>query len=80
MKKINQYKFLSTSGQFILEYLGEVVSETEFRRRMMEEYSEECHHYALHLDSGSVIDGYRMGNIGRYVNHSCKPNCEMQKW
>ncbi|GFO35810.1 histone-lysine N-methyltransferase, partial [Plakobranchus ocellatus] len=68
------------SGQFILEYLGEVVSETEFRRRMMEEYSEECHHYALHLDSGSLIDGYRMGNIGRYVNHSCQPNCEMQKW
>ncbi|KAH9513216.1 Histone-Lysine N-Methyltransferase ash1l, partial [Bulinus truncatus] len=68
------------NGYFILEYLGEVVSEIEFRRRMMEEYSEECHHYALHLDSGSVIDGYRMGNIGRYVNHSCKPNCEMQKW
>ncbi|KAK3777391.1 hypothetical protein RRG08_032495 [Elysia crispata] len=67
-------------GQFILEYLGEVVSETEFRRRMMEEYSEECHHYALHLDSGSLIDGYRMGNIGRYVNHACQPNCEMQKW
>ncbi|XP_055888108.1 uncharacterized protein LOC106075037 isoform X1 [Biomphalaria glabrata] len=73
-------KMFIKNGQFILEYLGEVVSETEFRRRMMEEYSEECHHYALHLDSGSVIDGYRMGNIGRYVNHSCKPNCEMQKW
>ncbi|XP_035824924.1 uncharacterized protein LOC101849998 isoform X2 [Aplysia californica] len=68
------------SSQFILEYLGEVISEVELRRRMMEEYSEECHHYALHLDSGCVIDGYRMGNIGRYVNHSCQPNCEMQKW
>lgn len=71
--------FLDT-GQFILEYLGEVVSEAEFRRRMTEEYSQERHHYCLNLDSGAVIDGYRMGNIGRYVNHSCEPNCEMQKW
>ncbi|XP_062595133.1 histone-lysine N-methyltransferase ASH1L-like isoform X1 [Saccostrea cucullata] len=69
-----------SSGQFILEYLGEVVSEVEFRRRMTEEYSQERHHYCLNLDSGAVIDGYRMGNIGRYVNHSCEPNCEMQKW
>lgn len=68
------------TGQFILEYLGEVVSEAEFRRRMMEEYSQERHHYCLNLDSGAVIDGYRMGDIGRYVNHSCEPNCEMQKW
>jgi histone-lysine N-methyltransferase ASH1L len=47
---------------------------------MTEEYSQECHHYCLNLDSGTVIDGYRMGNIARFVNHSCEPNCEMQKW
>ncbi|KAJ8304064.1 hypothetical protein KUTeg_017647 [Tegillarca granosa] len=68
------------AGQFILEYIGEVVSETEFRRRMTEEYSQERHHYCLNLDSGALIDGYRVGNIGRFVNHSCEPNCEMQKW
>ena len=67
-------------GTYILEYLGEVVSEQEFRRRMTEEYSNERHHYCLHMDSTRVIDGYRMGNIGRFVNHSCEPNCEMQKW
>ena len=27
-----------------------------------------------------VIDGHRMGNECRFVNHSCEPNCEMQKW
>ena len=68
------------AGDLIMEYLGEVVSEQEFRRRMTEEYSQECHHYCLNLDSGTVIDGYRMGNIARFVNHSCEPNCEMQKW
>lgn len=68
------------AAQFICEYLGEVVSEEEFRRRMTEDYSTSNHHYCLNLDSGTVIDGYRMGNISRFVNHSCQPNCEMQKW
>ena len=63
-----------------MEYLGEVVSEKEFQRRMTEEYFNERHHYCMNLDYGMVIDGYRMGNIGRFVNHSCEPNCEMVKW
>ena len=67
-------------GEFITEYVGEVVSEQEFRRRMTEQYSNERHHYCVHLDGGIVIDGYRMGNISRLINHSCQPNCEMQKW
>ncbi|KAM8884471.1 histone-lysine N-methyltransferase ASH1L isoform 1-T1 [Synchiropus picturatus] len=68
------------SGQFIIEYLGEVVSEHEFRSRMMEQYFSHSGHYCLNLDSGMVIDSYRMGNEARFINHSCEPNCEMQKW
>lgn len=68
------------AGQFIIEYLGEVVSEQEFRSRMMEQYFSHSGHYCLNLDSGMVIDSYRMGNEARFVNHSCEPNCEMQKW
>ena len=68
------------SGEFILEYTGEVVKIDEFRRRMEFEYANDHHHYCLTLDREFVIDGYRMGNIGRFVNHSCEPNCEMQKW
>jgi SET domain-containing protein len=47
---------------------------------MSDEYAHERHHYCLNLDSGMVIDGYRMSNLCRFVNHSCQPNCEMQKW
>ncbi|XP_069506134.1 histone-lysine N-methyltransferase ASH1L isoform X2 [Ambystoma mexicanum] len=68
------------SGQFIVEYLGEVVSEQEFRNRMIEQYHNHSDHYCLNLDSGMVIDSYRMGNEARFINHSCDPNCEMQKW
>ncbi|XP_064416656.1 histone-lysine N-methyltransferase ASH1L isoform X2 [Latimeria chalumnae] len=68
------------AGQFIIEYLGEVVSEQEFRNRMIEQYHNHNDHYCLNLDSGMVIDSYRMGNEARFINHSCNPNCEMQKW
>ncbi|XP_063802675.1 histone-lysine N-methyltransferase ASH1L [Pseudophryne corroboree] len=68
------------ASQFIVEYLGEVVSEQEFRNRMIEQYHNHSDHYCLSLDSGMVIDSYRMGNEARFINHSCDPNCEMQKW
>ncbi|XP_044735894.1 histone-lysine N-methyltransferase ash1 isoform X2 [Chrysoperla carnea] len=68
------------AGEFILEYVGEVVSDQEFKQRMASRYAYDTHHYCLHLDGGLVIDGHRMGGDGRFVNHSCQPNCEMQKW
>ncbi|KAK9745828.1 AWS domain [Popillia japonica] len=68
------------NGEFILEYVGEVVSDQEFKERMATRYVHDTHHYCLHLDCGLVIDGHRMGGDGRFVNHSCQPNCEMQKW
>uniref|UniRef100_A0A1Y1JZE7 Histone-lysine N-methyltransferase n=1 Tax=Photinus pyralis TaxID=7054 RepID=A0A1Y1JZE7_PHOPY len=67
-------------SEFILEYVGEVVADHEFKERMALRYAHDIHHYCLHLDGGYVIDGHRMGGDGRFVNHSCEPNCEMQKW
>ncbi|EDW95308.2 histone-lysine N-methyltransferase ash1 [Drosophila yakuba] len=67
-------------GTYILEYVGEVVTEKEFKQRMASIYLNDTHHYCLHLDGGLVIDGQRMGSDCRFVNHSCEPNCEMQKW
>lgn len=67
-------------GTYILEYVGEVVTELEFKERMHTVYTNDIHHYCLHLDKGLFIDGHRMGSDCRFVNHSCEPNCEMQKW
>ena len=41
------------ADHIILEYLGEVVSDKEFRRRMTEEYSQD--HYCLNIDGKTVI-------------------------
>lgn len=51
-----------------------------YRNRTIEQYHNHNDHYCLSLDSGMVIDSYRMGNEARFINHSCDPNCEMQKW
>lgn len=67
-------------GSFILEYVGEVLSEAEFCIRTIELYHAYNDHFCIKLDSSTVIDGYRMANEGRFINHSCDPNCEMQKW
>ncbi|XP_038073258.1 histone-lysine N-methyltransferase ASH1L-like isoform X2 [Patiria miniata] len=73
-------KYPIKAGEFILEYVGEVISVKELWKRALSDYQYQKHHYYLNLDSGTVIDGYRYGNEGRFVNHSCEPNCEMQKW
>ena len=56
------------SGEFILEYVGEVVSEKEFKERMHTVYVHDTHHYCLHLDGGLVIDGHRMGGDGEFLS------------
>lgn len=63
----------------ILEYTGEVLFLDTFRQRMQSIYKDDKHHYCLELSGGLVLDGHRMGSLCRFVNHSCKPNCGMEK-
>jgi SET domain len=27
-----------------------------------------------------MLDAKNMGSVARFANHSCEPNCELQKW
>ena len=69
------------SNDFIIEYIGEVISESLFWERMID-YDKEGlkHFYFMFLSKGEFIDGTRKGNLGRFCNHSCTPNCYIEKW
>ncbi|XP_034482380.1 probable histone-lysine N-methyltransferase CG1716 [Drosophila innubila] len=68
-------------GEFIMEYVGEVIDSEEFERRQ-HLYSEDRnrHYYFMALRGEAIIDATSKGNISRYINHSCDPNAETQKW
>lgn len=68
------------SGSFVIEYVGEVMSEDEYIQRINTRYSKDVHDYCIYLETGIVIDAREMGNESRFINHSCNPNCEVQKW
>ncbi|GFR23537.1 histone-lysine N-methyltransferase, H3 lysine-36 specific [Trichonephila clavata] len=66
-------------GEFVIEYVGEIITHEEYRRRYREK-EESSNFYFLYLDSRRMIDAGPMGNYSRFINHSCGPNCEMIKW
>lgn len=68
------------SGSFIIQYVGDVISEREYKHRLETQYSNDLHHYAIYLEAGFLIDARNMGNESRFFNHSCQPNCIVQKW
>ena len=59
-------------GDFILEYAGEAIDETTNRNRMKEKHD---NFYLMALQSGWYIDARMVGNLSRFINHSCVPNC-----
>ncbi|KAG1712283.1 hypothetical protein DVH05_000031 [Phytophthora capsici] len=66
-------------GRFIGEYVGEVISRDKARIRC-QLYRNERHFYMLQLNADEVIDATRIGGRMRFVNHSCEPNCQVEKW
>lgn len=71
----------ATKGQFVIEYVGELVNEETCRERVRKGISDGVmNYYMLTIDKDCIIDAGPMGNFSRFMNHSCDPNCETQKW
>jgi SET domain-containing protein len=59
---------------FIVEYSGRLLNNEQ--AEAMEAKNSK---YLYELNSRRTIDGSGRRNIGRYANHSCRPNCETDR-
>ncbi|XP_034487793.1 probable histone-lysine N-methyltransferase set-23 [Drosophila innubila] len=78
-------------GAFICEYAGELLTLSEAKRRLklidkrgqmnyvlcLHEYARLEHNTDYQPSQITIVDPSQRGNIGRYLNHSCQPNCEI---
>ena len=63
------------SGERVIEYKGELRTHEEVDAGEAGDV-ESGHTFLFTLNDEWVIDGTRRGNVARWINHSCAPNCE----
>lgn len=56
-------------GEFAIEYIGRMLTHEEANRKGGK--------YLFEISSRRTVDGTGRDNTARYINHSCKPNCEV---
>ncbi|PIN14114.1 Histone-lysine N-methyltransferase [Handroanthus impetiginosus] len=70
-----------SEGQFLIEYVGEVLDMHAYEARQREYALQgQKHFYFMTLNGSEVIDACVKGNLARFINHSCDPNCRTEKW
>jgi len=57
-------------GACVIEYIGRQISREEM-------YTSNSR-YLFEINSRKTIDGAPRWNKARYINHSCRPNCEIE--
>ncbi|KFG60942.1 histone lysine methyltransferase SET1, partial [Toxoplasma gondii RUB] len=66
-------------GEPVIEYVGDMVRNcvSDLREALYEKQGGggdgAC--YMFRLDDNFVVDATRAGNVSRFINHSCEPNC-----
>jgi SET domain-containing protein len=58
----------------VIDYAGEKISNGESLRRE-HRYMRHGHIWCFKLTSRTVVDAGVGGNLARFVNHACRPNC-----
>lgn len=62
-------------GERIIRYKGKLRTHAEVDAEYGD-LEEDGHTFLFTLNDEYVIDGNEGGNVSRWVNHSCNPNCE----
>jgi SET domain-containing protein len=63
------------AGTRLIEYTGERVTQEEGDRRYPWVESVPYHTLLFTIEDDLVVDGGVGGNVSRFINHSCDPNC-----
>ncbi|XP_078443181.1 SET domain group 4 [Wolffia australiana] len=68
-------------GEFVIEYIGEVISDALCEKRLWDmKYRGDQKFYMCEITKDFTIDATFKGNSSRFLNHSCDPNCVLEKW
>jgi uncharacterized protein len=60
----------------IIEYRGERITNAEAERRYPDDFTAAHHTFLFAVDDEIMVDAAFGGNLARWINHSCDPNCE----
>ncbi|KAK9522481.1 hypothetical protein VZT92_018942 [Zoarces viviparus] len=62
--------------EMVIEYVGQIIRQVIADMRE-QRYEEEGigSSYLFRVDQDTIIDATKFGNLARFINHSCNPNC-----
>ena len=66
-----------TAGSKVCDYRGTLISHEE-ADELYGDTLETGHTFLFTLNDEYIVDGNQGGNVARWINHSCEPNCEAQ--
>jgi len=67
-----------SAGDLIIEYRGELIGHAVADKREREYEANNVPDYMFRIDAFTVCDATRLGNVARFINASCSPNCYTQ--
>ncbi|KAH7674912.1 Histone-lysine N-methyltransferase protein [Dioscorea alata] len=68
-------------GDFVIEYIGEVIDDAACEQRLWDmKRRGDQNFYMCEIRKDFTIDATFKGNASRFLNHSCDPNCKLEKW
>uniref|UniRef100_A0A8C2W926 [Histone H3]-lysine(4) N-trimethyltransferase n=1 Tax=Cyclopterus lumpus TaxID=8103 RepID=A0A8C2W926_CYCLU len=64
------------ADEMVIEYVGQIIRQVIADMRE-QRYEEEGigSSYLFRVDQDTIIDATKLGNLARFINHSCNPNC-----
>lgn len=63
------------AGQKVIEYKGKRITHAQ-ADRLYDDSLDTGHTFLFTLNDKYIVDANQDGNSARWINHSCRPNCE----